>query len=219
MAALTARERVLNHLRLIAPDGATNADILRATGIKHHPAVYQITQQLVAQGLVRSERPGNEWTFFAIEGSTMRPVPPMQPGQPMPSVNSAPEPVATTPTLTAVTFEQLARSKMAQLFGTRFSVGSLPGVPKLFDCVSADGAIVGDAKYYTLVGGSGLPPAKFSVIAEHVWLLEKTAATTRFLVFGNDRQVPERWLKRYGNLAAAVRFYFLSDTGELEQLA
>jgi hypothetical protein len=62
------------------------------------------------------------------------------------------------------------------------------------------GHVVGDAKYFTRVGGVGLPPAKFSIIAEHVWLLEKTGAPTTFLVFGNDRQVPIRWLERYGDL-------------------
>jgi hypothetical protein len=50
---------------------------------------------------------------------------------------------------------------------------------------------VGDAKYYTLVGGKRLLPAKFSVIAEHVWLLEKTEALGTSLVFGNERRVPE----------------------------
>ena len=84
--------------------------------------------------------------------------------------------------------------------------------------VSADCDIVGDAKYLTLVRGQRLPPAKFSVIAEHVWLLEKTGAPMTFLVFGNDRQVPELWLQRYGKLASGVSFYFLSDDGTLEAL-
>jgi hypothetical protein len=41
---------------------------------------------------------------------------------------------------------------------------------------------------------------------------------TRLEVFGNDRQVPVRWLERYGELASAVTFYFLSDAGNLERL-
>jgi hypothetical protein len=91
-------------------------------------------------------------------------------------------------------------------------------VPKEFDMVSPDGDIVGDAKYFTLVRGQRLPPAKFSVITEHVWLLERTGAPTTFLVFGNDRQVPELWLQRYGSLVSSVAFYFLSDDGTLELL-
>jgi hypothetical protein len=91
-------------------------------------------------------------------------------------------------------------------------------VPKEFNLVSSDGSIVGDAKYFTLVRGQRLPPAKFSVVAEHVWLLEKAGAPTAFLVFGNDGQVPSLWLERYGHLVGDVAFYFLTDKGELELL-
>jgi hypothetical protein len=71
---------------------------------------------------------------------------------------------------------------------------------------------------HTLVGGVGLPPAKFSIIAEHVWLLEKTNADVRFLVFGNDREVPVRWLAKYGALAKCISFFFLHSSGTLETL-
>jgi hypothetical protein len=94
----------------------------------------------------------------------------------------------------------------------------LLGIRKRFDFVAPDQQVVGDAKYYTLVGGERLPAAKFATIAEHVWLLEKTDAPERFLVFGNDREVPLRWLERYGNLVSEVQFYFLDDDGQLEVL-
>ena len=73
------------------------------------------------------------------------------------------------------------------------------------------------------VSGSGgylarRPPAKFSVIAEHVWLLQKTGAPLTLLVFGNDRPVPELWLARYGALGSGVDFFYLSDDGVLERL-
>ena len=61
--------------------------------------------------------------------------------------------------------------------------------------VSEDYTVVGDAKFLTLVRNKKLPPAKFMEIAGHVWLLERLPAKQRFLVFGNQRQVPERWLK------------------------
>lgn len=85
----------------------------------------------------------------------------------------------------------------------------MEGVHKKFDMVSDDGKYIGDAKFFTMVKGKKLPPAKFSVIAEHVWLLENTEAEHKFLVFGNDRRVPEEWLKRYGNLVKSVKFFFL----------
>jgi hypothetical protein len=120
--------------------------------------------------------------------------------------------------LTPKGFEALARRAMSDHFSVELAPGRVPGVPKEFDLVSPDRRIVGDAKYFTLVRGERLPPAKFSVIAETVWLLEKTGAETRFLVFGNDRQVPELWLKRYEALASAVAFYFLAEDGGLEEL-
>ena len=115
-------------------------------------------------------------------------------------------------------FQRLARGVMSQRMGGDLSPGSLPHIPKRWDMLSVTGRTVGDAKYYTLVHSKGLAAAKFSTIAEHVWLLEKTGAATAFLVFGNDRRVPEQWLERYGHLVGGVRFYFLSDEGELEPL-
>ena len=64
-----------------------------------------------------------------------------------------------------------------------------------------------------------MPAAKFSDIAEYVWLLEKTNADVAFLVFGKDRDLPQRWLKRFGALAPGVRFFFLDDDGGLTELA
>ena len=115
-------------------------------------------------------------------------------------------------------FENLAGDVMSNHFGTLLAEKNHSSVPKRFDYVSDDETIVGDAKYYTMVQGKYLPPAKFSVIAEHVWLLDKTDAQRKFLVFGNDRRVPIEWLKRYGQLASAVDFFFLTDKGELSHL-
>lgn len=63
-------------------------------------------------------------------------------------------------------FEALARSVMSLELGTELLPGDVRGVPKRFDLVSGDGAVVGDAKFYTMVRGAGLPPAKFATIAE-----------------------------------------------------
>jgi len=84
---------------------------------------------------------------------------------------------------------------------------------------SRDEQIVGDAKYLTLVRGKKLPPAKFMEIAGHMWLLENLPAKHKFLVFGNQREVIELWLKKYGKLVKEVEIYFLSDDGKLEVLS
>jgi len=118
----------------------------------------------------------------------------------------------------STSFESLARKVFSQYYGTPLKPGSLPGIPKKWDLLSEDGTIVGDAKYYTLVGGSSLPPAKFSTIAEHVWLLEKTSAQTKFLVFGNQVEVPQHWLARYGKLVSGINFFFLDFEGNITPL-
>lgn len=203
----TNTERVLDYLWSVSPNGATNAEIGAATGIQPHQQVYMITSELVRRGKIRSRKTGREWVFYI--------------GETTEEVLSSPgkaHPGTTTPSLSAAQFEELARKVFSKYFGVTLNEGQVPGVPKLFDFVSPDGSIVGDAKYFTLVGGHRLPPAKFSVIAEHVWLLEKTGAKTKFLVFGNERDVPFRWLARFGHLCEEVKIYFLSDDGRLENL-
>lgn len=115
-------------------------------------------------------------------------------------------------------FEQLARWVMSDLYEVPLNSGKIAGVNKTFDMASEDGAVVGDAKYFSMAAGEHLPPGEFSAIAEHVWLLEKTDARFRFLVFGSDQRVPEKWIDAYGVLAPTVAFYFLSDNGNLETL-
>ncbi|WP_156098460.1 hypothetical protein [Thermopetrobacter sp. TC1] len=115
-------------------------------------------------------------------------------------------------------FEAFARRVLENKYG----VYLLPGKPKfsakIFDFVSEDEEIIGDAKYFTMVRGKNTPPAKYSVIAEHVWLLEKLPAKEKFLVFGNDRRVPETWLEKYGHLVDGIKFYFIDEDGELSLL-
>ena len=115
-------------------------------------------------------------------------------------------------------FESFARKAMSEYFGVELSEGSPDDFPKRFDMVSPDGQIVGDAKFLTLVQGKKPPPAKFMEIAGHVWLLERVPAQRRFLVFGNQCEVPQQWLKKYGALVRAVEFYFLHPDGKLEKL-
>ncbi len=116
------------------------------------------------------------------------------------------------------TFEELSRRIMSEHFGKDFFPGKLPEIPKLFDLVSSDKTIVGDAKYLTMVRGTSIPPAKFATIAEYVWLLEKSHAESKFLVFGNDKRVPVEWIKRYGNLVHDVDFYFIDSNKKLEKI-
>ncbi len=117
-----------------------------------------------------------------------------------------------------IAFELIAQKVMSDYFATPLRHRKKENWGKMFDLVSDDYAIVGDAKYLTMVKGEKLPPAKFSNIAEHVWMLEKTKAQIQFLVFGNDKRVPQEWLKRYGNLVSSVLFYFIEVNGDIMEL-
>ena len=203
----TNAERVLDYLWSVSPGGATNAQIREATGIQPHQQVYMLTQDLLGRRLIESRRQGREWIFF-VSDTTHNIL--QSPGRASYSHPS--------PSLSAAQFEALARQVFSERFSVPLPAGTLAGVPKRFDFVSPDGQITGDAKYFTLVGGQHLPPAKFSIIAEHVWLLEKAGAAHKFLVFGNDIEVPRRWLERYGRLVDDVMFYFLTDDGEVSEM-
>ncbi len=119
--------------------------------------------------------------------------------------------------MTSREFEVMACRVMAEHYGVKWT-SVAQGLIKKFDMVSQDHLVIGDAKYYSLVNGVSMPPAKLSVIAEHVWLLEKILAQHRFLVFGNQIEVPQMWLKRYGHLCPDIEFFFLAEDGTLEVL-
>ena len=172
-----------------------------------------ITRKLVNEGRLKAGRSGREWRFWIDrEGSS----PPQQPLPPRPAPSSAEVAVSGA---AARSFEELAREVMSAHYGTRLSPRQLTGVPKTFDLVSADATVIGDAKHLSLVQGTDFPPAKFSIIAEHVWLLERTGCPHPFLVFGNDMRVPMRWLEKYGHLRQRVEFFFVDGDGRLTSLA
>ncbi len=202
---------IIDVLWSLLPDGATNSQIARRLGIQSHQAVFMVTRDLAQRGMIRRERTGREWVFSAVEeqSKTGGAIARSRVVRDLPRSGAPLSPAA---------FAALARKVLSERNATTLAPGTLPEVCKRFDLVAQDGRIVGDAKYFTLVRSTGLPTAKFSIIAEHVWLMEKTRAPVRFLVFGNDRNVPLLWLARYGNLVGSTVSYFLTDDGQLEHL-
>jgi hypothetical protein len=110
-------------------------------------------------------------------------------------------------------FEEDARGLLSGAWGFQLSSRILTlraGVAHSFDLVSDDATVVGDAKWFKDL--QPVPAAKLSVIGEYVWLLQNLeSANRRFLVFGQDRAVPERWLARFRPLLGGVEFWFLDE--------
>jgi hypothetical protein len=177
-----------------------------------------ITRELMQRGLIKGRQLGKEWEFWVSDGAPAEHHAVRQEHSRSALAQSQMPPNGHHHLMQADQFEEFARSVMSDHYSARLDARRIPGCPKIFDFVSPDTRTIGDAKYFTLVQGERTPPAKFSVIAEHVWLLEKITPKRAFLVFGNDRRVPEQWLSRYGALVQAVQFFFLDHEGKLDAL-
>jgi DNA-directed RNA polymerase subunit RPC12/RpoP len=79
---------------------------------------------------------------------------------------------------------------------------------KEFDFVSDDFEYIGDAKFFKAIE---VPAAKNSTIAEYVWYLQNTKAKKKFLIFGRDIEVPNKWTKRHQSLLKDIEIYFFDS--------
>lgn len=110
-------------------------------------------------------------------------------------------------------FEVYARSYFTKRWGVRLEERTVQvngQVPWKFDLVSPDHRMVGDVKWLKNIS---VPAAKWQAIAEYIWLLQKVPADKVFIVFGQDAEVAERYLKRVRPLTAPLEFYFLDGDG------
>lgn len=208
----TNASRLLHTLRH-SPGPLCDDCVTKLCGFKHRQIAYQQAELLAGRRDVRREK-----DVLCVQCSLHKKcswVPdPSSSEEVRPKVSGEEHEAVTE----ALLFEEFARQVTSKKYGQPLTQRAAGTVPKIFDLVSQDASVVGDAKFYSLVHGKSLPPAKFSTIAEHVWMLEKIPAAHRFLVFGNDRRVPEMWLTRYGHLVHHVTFYFLGPDGTLEVL-
>lgn len=190
--------RVLEFLEQHAGQWFGEEELVGALGISDRE-VSSICQRLLRESRIRRELIGGSIKFGFVAG-----------------FRSAEEkPAASERRRLAEEFETHARRVMARVLGAALE-GRGVGRTKRWDMVSADGTVVGDAKYFTYEGHAS---AEHSTIAEHVWLLEKVRAREKFLVFGGNRATPEKWLERYGHLLPPnIRFYFLDLLAEQPEL-
>lgn len=201
---MTNIDSVYSYLIRIYPRSASNHEIMIGTGIKPHQQIFRITSNLRARGLIVANQKNGEWLFQYKQINE----------------NADTESVLHTviDKTKSASFEEIARNKFDLFFNKHLPKGSIPGINKEWDFLSDDRKIVGDAKFYTMVNGFGNPSAKLSTISEHVWLLEKTHCEKKFLVFGNQIEVPQNWLKKYGDLVSNIKFYFLLENGDIMEL-
>ena len=116
-------------------------------------------------------------------------------------------------------FQAHARRVLSARWGTALearAVGLTGGTTHSLGLVSGNGRIVGDVLWL-----DGLPSAqaKWSVVAESVWLLGHVVrADRRLLVVGHDWDVLSRWLASYRPLLEGVEIWYL-DGDRLERMA
>ena len=60
------KQRILEYLQSVGWRGATNTQIREATQIPSHQQVYLLTQELLWERKIRSERKGNRWIFYSL---------------------------------------------------------------------------------------------------------------------------------------------------------
>jgi hypothetical protein len=119
-------------------------------------------------------------------------------------------------------FEEMGRVRMAEHYGVprlvKNAVLLTCGVVVNFDAVADDESVVGDFKSLTanpLYSNAG----KLSNVSECVWLLQDVPrAQHRFVVFGVNRLLADKWLGRLRPRATGIEFFFLNDGGELTDL-
>ena len=207
ISQMALADRIL--LELSAGEFLDDDELARRVGADRH-YVNAVCRRLASKGLTRR---------VSLVGGKIGN---MMNGQPVPIPNTQkvqrPEPAASI--LDGSSFERHARVVLAAHWGLELRPMKLAladGVFHSFDLVSPDASVVGDAKWYKDLKPS--PSAKLSVIAEYVWLLgHVTEASKRFLVFGKDRSVPQRWLSRFSPLLKGVEFWFI-EGDDLERLA
>jgi hypothetical protein len=66
-ASKTYKQRVLEYLKKVGAQGATNAQIKKQTGIPSHQQVYILTQELARKKEVTAQKKGGKWIFFLVD--------------------------------------------------------------------------------------------------------------------------------------------------------
>lgn len=111
-------------------------------------------------------------------------------------------------------FAEYAGEIMSRHFGVKLSPKKRPEWPKLFDMVSSNASIVGEAAFIA-TEKARITPGTLAHITEMIWMLEKIDAKTKFIAFGGNEKPPKEWLKKYGKFAKEIQFFFIDKSGHV----
>jgi hypothetical protein len=122
-------------------------------------------------------------------------------------------------------FENIARKSIEEKFDCILNNGkiNIQGKAKNFDLLNIDDKIVGDIKHYKMTSGGNNPSAKFSVLNEYAWLMQKLEQYARqkwrkIFVIGTDLSVVEKYISIFNAWLDDIEIYFCDDTGKLTKM-
>ncbi len=196
----TLGDRIVEHL---TANGASldDGELAQALGVDR-PVIADACRQLEAQGRVVRNLAGGTRTVAARTVAA-----------------AAPRPAA-GPAARQAIFAAHARRVLSARWGTTLQLRNAPlagGTAHAFELVSGNGRIVGDVVWLADRGHTA--ESKSAAISEAVLIVAHVhTADRRFLVFGEEWDIVNRWLARFRPLLDDVELWFL-DGDQLERLA
>jgi|SaaInlStandDraft_2_1057019.scaffolds.fasta_scaffold09030_2 hypothetical protein len=122
-------------------------------------------------------------------------------------------------------FENVARKAIENELDTILNGGkiNINGKAKDFDLLNIDENIVGDVKHYKMTEGGNNPSAKFSVLNEYSWLMQKLEQYQKqkwqkIFVVGEDVRVVKKYISTYDAWLDDIEIYFCDADGKLTKM-
>ena len=122
-------------------------------------------------------------------------------------------------------FENVARKALETELDTILNGGkiNINGKVKDFDLLNIDEKIVGDIKHYKMTSGGNNPSAKFSVLNEYSWLMQKLEQYQKqkwrkIFVIGEDLTVVKRYISTFDAWLDDIEIYFCDADGKLTKM-
>jgi len=122
-------------------------------------------------------------------------------------------------------FENVARKAIENELETILNGGkiNINGKVKDFDLLNIDENIVGDIKHYKMTSGGNNPSAKFSVLNEYSWLMQKLEQYQKqkwrkIFVVGEDQVMIKKYISTFDAWLDDIEIYFCDAKGKLTKM-